>query len=307
MVEEFFNVKAAMDSVDLRPWGVHITVDMLREDALHPTVSGNKMRKLKHWAAAVVQENRKGILTLGGAFSNHILATAAVCKMQGWRCVLLVRAAEENPGSATLRLAREMGAEIVSLSRTAYRQRNDPEFVKHYTAQYSDLIWVPEGGSGATGQQGVADMVDARFQNYRYVCVSVGTGGTFLGLHQGLAAYPFPKLMGFAAVPQKYLDAGFVQRHANHLHFDYLFGGYAKITPELVAFIREFWEETQIILDPVYTGKMMFGIIEALKAGSLTGGRLLCIHTGGLQGLLGMPDHFSWCYPHLPQALVGKQ
>lgn len=298
-----FNQVSRIDAVKYQHKGREIRFDMLREDALHPIISGNKVRKLSLWIEKYFNDYNEAVLSFGGPFSNHLSALAFVCHELNIRARFLVRDTPMLKTSATMRFCREMGAEIDPMPFGMYRMRNDPEYLDIARRSYRGFLVIPEGGSGPLGVKGVKRMVDDRMRAYDHVYVSVGTGATLYGMGLGLF-HDKVLLHGVGAVPEKYLDQKWkANLPANtRLHFDYLFGGYGQIQPELQHFIQDFYEQTGILLDPVYTAKTAYALCEQHQEQE----RYLMVHTGGLQGFLGMLQHFPWVEQVLPQALVEK-
>jgi 1-aminocyclopropane-1-carboxylate deaminase len=269
----------------LTPFGVNLYLK--RDDLIHPEVTGNKWRKLKF---NLIQAREKGfdkLLTFGGAFSNHIYATAAAGKEFGFKTVGIIRGDELTPESnPTLRFAHEQGMELIFVTRLDYNFRNK------LTKQYGDKYYVlPEGGTNDLALRGVNEMMDEIYEvlNPDFVCSSVGTGGTLAGIVSGLRGNT--KAIGFASLKGKGLLKGQIEKilpfeKEFELNEQYHFDGYAKTTPELIEFIKAFEERNlNIQLEQVYTGKMMFGIYDLIQKGYFPkNSNIIAIHTGGLQG-----------------------
>nr|WP_297789006.1 pyridoxal-phosphate dependent enzyme [uncultured Allomuricauda sp.] len=275
----------------LREKGVHLFLK--REDTIHPLISGNKYRKLKYNLIEAKKQGKTTLLTFGGAFSNHIAATAYAGHEQGIKTIGVIRGEElvdqwqDNP---TLKLAAEHGMQFHFVSRSDYRRKNDPSFIRKLKEQFGDVYMLPEGGTNALAVKGCAEILTDEDSKFDYICSAVGTGGTLAGLIN--AARPHQTVLGFPALKGDFLIEEirtFVQNSRWKLVTDYHFGGYAKVDQQLIAFINRFKQETGIPLDPIYTGKMLFGIFDLIKQDVFEPGtQILAIHTGGLQGIKGM-------------------
>ncbi|MAT89678.1 MAG: 1-aminocyclopropane-1-carboxylate deaminase [Flavobacteriaceae bacterium] len=276
----------------------NIVLDVLREDLIHPEVSGNKFRKLKYNVEQALRKEASGLLTFGGAYSNHIAATAAMGKITGLSTVGMIRGEElqysfmENP---TLRYAHEQGMHLEFMSRNAYREKERPQTIELLREKWGNIHILPEGGSNALAVKGCAEILGEAMSEYTHIAVSVGTGGTMAGLVA--SALPHQEVIGFSALRgtfQKKLIQKYTQNKRFHITDDYCFGGYAKVTPPLIAFMNAFREQNNILLDPVYTGKMLWGIFDWVKGEKfLKNSRILAIHTGGLQGIVGMNQYLK--------------
>ena len=266
-----------------------------REDLIHPFVSGNKYRKLKYNLIEAHRKNYTKLITFGGAYSNHIAAVAAAGKECGFKTIGIIRGEElankvdQNP---TLRFAKKQGMYLHFVSRNDYRKKEDPGFIDKLHERFGSFYLIPEGGTNALAVQGCEEIMDASSANFDYICVSVGTGGTLAGLVK--ASLSHQKIIGFSALKGTF-QSEVVKKFTPNTNYkiidSYCFGGYAKIDLELIRFINEFKKSTGIPLDPIYTGKMMFGLVDLLKKGYFEKkSRILAIHTGGLQGITGMNE-----------------
>ena len=264
-----------------------------REDLIHPFVSGNKYRKLKY---NLIEARKKGfetLLTFGGAFSNHIAAVASSGHNLGFKTVGVIRGEElgckvsVNP---TLNFAKQSGMNFKFVSREEYRNKTSESFINNLRETFGDFYLIPEGGTNALAIKGCTEILNEEDFNYDYICTAVGTGGTISGLIN--CSKPSQQVFGFPALKGDFLQqdiSKFVTNTNWKLITDYHFGGYAKINVELISFINEFKKAHKIPLDPVYTGKMMFGIFDLIDKGFFKKGtKILAIHTGGLQGIIGM-------------------
>ncbi|MBW3544275.1 MAG: pyridoxal-phosphate dependent enzyme [Bacteroidetes bacterium] len=278
-----------------------VSLHLKRDDLLHQHISGNKWRKLKYNLLEAKLQEHKQLLTFGGAYSNHIAATAAAGKAFGIETIGIIRGEEQLPLNPTLQLASEQGMQLHYLDRETYRQKE--EQLGHLRGRFGDFYYVPEGGSNALAVKGCAEIVgELEVQAYDFIAVACGTGGTLAGIVAGLnrrrQALGFPVLKGgsfLKAEIDRLTEAYNGQLYHNYqLMPDYHFGGYAKWTPELVNFINDFKRWYAIALDPVYTGKLLYGIFDLVKRGWFKPGtRLLAVHTGGLQGIKGFNERFG--------------
>jgi 1-aminocyclopropane-1-carboxylate deaminase len=270
-----------------------ISVSIKREDLIHPFVSGNKFRKLKYNLLQAKKENQGSLLTFGGAFSNHIAAVAYAGKENGFRTIGIVRGDElrdkiaENP---TLLFAQNCGMEFVFVSREEYRLKNEREFLENLEKQFGNFYLIPEGGTNELAIKGCQEILTEEDFDFDYVCCSVGTGGTISGIIN--SALPHQKVLGFPALKGDFLKDEiriFVQNNNWELITDYHFGGYGKVNQDLIVFINQFYNKNKIPLDPIYTGKMLFGVIGMIDEGYFPAqSKILLIHTGGIQGIKGM-------------------
>lgn len=271
----------------------NILLTVKREDLLHPYISGNKFRKLKYNILQAKQEGKASLLTFGGAYSNHIAATAAAGKEYGFETVGIIRGEElvdkivDNP---TLAFAESCGMRFKFVTREAYRHKTDAAFIAALHDEFGDFYLVPEGGTNELAVKGCGEILSAGDERFTHVCCAVGTGGTISGLIN--SALPHQQVLGFPALKGAGLqeEIAIFAKNANWaLAEDYHFGGYGKVTEELIAFINDFFVKTGIPLDPVYTGKLFFGVIDRINKGMFPeNSDILLIHTGGLQGIAGM-------------------
>lgn len=267
-----------------------ITLYMKREDLLHSEFSGNKFRKLKYNFQEAKRLGALSILTFGGAYSNHIAATAAAGRLSGMKTIGIIRGEElslnfmSNP---TLKKAHNDGMQLEFISRTAYRQRGEVDFLDQLKEKYPDCYIVPEGGTNEVAVLGCEEILKPHDIDFDVICCAVGTGGTLSGIIK--SSNVKQKVVGFPALKGDFLKEDirkFVGAKDNwKLCLDYHFGGYGKMTRELMNFIEQFKRDTGVLLDPVYTSKMMYGILDLIKKGMIKEGtKILAIHTGGLQG-----------------------
>lgn len=270
-----------------------VSLFIKREDLLHPEISGNKYRKLKYNLERAQQENHHTLLTFGGAFSNHLLATAAAGKEYGFRTIGLVRGEELAVTSAlnpTLKKAQDYGMQLHFVDRNTYRNKNQPDFINSLSATWGNFYLLPEGGTNEWAVKGCEEILTPQDTIFDYICVSVGTGGTLAGIANSASKHQ--QVLGFSALKGDFLKTE-ISRWTKHTNWQltdaYALGGYAKTTDQLIAFMNYFKEKTDIPLDPIYTGKMMFGLVDLIQQGKFPkNSRILAVHTGGLQGIEGM-------------------
>jgi 1-aminocyclopropane-1-carboxylate deaminase len=271
--------------------GIPLTVK--REDQLHPEISGNKYRKLKYNLLKAQKQQKNTLLTFGGAYSNHIVATAAAGKEYGFKTIGIIRGDElkdkvtKNP---TLNFAQTCGMKFKFISRADYRQKEEIFFTHALKKEFGDFYLIPEGGTNDLAVKGCEEILTKDDTNFDFICTCVGTGGTIAGIINSAKAKQ--KIVGFSVLKGAFLEKE-IQKYTAlnnwQLITDYHFGGYGKIKPELITFINQFKEQTGIPLDPVYTGKMLFGIIDMIKKNRIDRkNKILVIHTGGLQGIKGI-------------------
>ena len=272
------------------PFGepVPIHLSLKRDDLLHPLVSGNKWRKLKYNLRVAREQQHHTLLTFGGAYSNHLYATAAAGRAFGFQTIGIVRGDElaDKPRNETLAFCEACGMRLHFIGRTDYRRKDEPDFLADLRARFGPCYVLPEGGTNDLATRGTAEIMPEIIAQLghapNYVCCAVGTGGTVAGLVA--AAPPATTVMGFLSL--KVADfqlPGHLPPSANcQLLTDYHFGGYARTTPELLTFIRDFRHRTGILLEPVYTGKMLYGIYDLARQGYFPpGSTVVAVHTGG--------------------------
>ena len=289
---------ARLDKINFPVDTKNIEVYLKREDLIHPAVSGNKWYKLKHNLIHARRQKYNTLLTFGGAFSNHIYAVAAAGNIFGFNTIGLIRGEKHAPLNPTLKFATEHGMRLIYIDRTSFKRKNEEDFRKNICKQFGNVYILPEGGTNEFAVTGVAEIVDSIKADYDYLCCSCGTGGTIAGLIKGTGGNK--KILGFSALKggdflkhdvRNLLsgDAGELKNW--EINLNYHFGGYAKINLELINFVIEFERINKIVLDYIYTGKMMYGLYDLIKAGYFEeGSRIIAIHTGGVQGNLGMNE-----------------
>ena len=271
----------------------NISLQIKREDLLHPIISGNKFRKLKYNLVEAKKQNQSVLLTFGGAFSNHIVAVAGAGKEFGFKTIGIIRGEElhnkiqDNP---SLLQAQQLGMQLVFISREAYREKENDVFIEKLKKQFGEFYLIPEGGTNNLAVKGCEEILIEIDSEFTHICISVGTGGTISGIING--SKESQKIIGFSSLKGDFLQkdiAKFANKENWTINCDYHFGGYGKVSEELITFINNFYLEYQIPLDPIYTGKMMFGIYDLIEKGYFPeDAKILAIHTGGLQGIAGM-------------------
>lgn len=268
-------------------------VFILREDEIHAKVSGNKFRKLKYNIQEAIRLKKRGILSFGGAYSNHIAALAAAGEELKIPTIGIIRGEElkskinDNP---TLLFAKNCGMHLYFVTREDYRDKTASYILENISKEFKEYYIVPEGGTNELAVKGCEEILSENTKDFDYICTPVGTGGTMAGIIK--ASQSHQKILGFSVLNGTFQIEEIKKYTANtnfELYDDYCFGGYGKIDEELVRFINKFKLKTEIQLDPVYTGKMVFGIFDLVKQKKLKeNSRILAIHTGGLQGIAGM-------------------
>lgn len=273
-----------------------ICLDILRADHVHPTLSGNKLFKLKPFLEYAEKESISNIITYGGPYSNHLTAAAFSCRKKNRKVIGVIRGEKPETLSHTLQFCVQEGMTLKFASRENYRNQKSPaELVE--IVEGEQYLHIPEGGYHPLGSIGSAEMIaDIPPGAYSHICVAVGTATTFAGLISGNqnranTILGFQSLKGMTDIHDRlhYLT-GKQQSEGYQIIDDYHFGGYAKYSQGLFDFMNDMYQKNNIPLDFVYTGKMLFGIMDLIKKNYFSpGSRILCIHTGGLQGNVSLP------------------
>lgn len=282
-----------MNQVLERIFPQNISLEIKREDLLHPFISGNKYRKSKYNLQQATIENHQVLLTFGGAFSNHIAALAFAGKEYGFKTIGIIRGDElrekinENP---TLKFAQECGMYFEFISREEYRLKNDDNFIRKLRQKFGNFYLVPEGGTNELAVRGCQEILTDVDSKFDFVCCAVGTGGTLSGIIN--SALPHQKVLGFPALKGDFLKdeiRKFVTNENWELISEYHFGGYGKVNAELISFMNQFYFENKVPLDAIYTAKMVFGVINRIENNYFPeNSKILLIHTGGIQGNQGI-------------------
>jgi 1-aminocyclopropane-1-carboxylate deaminase/D-cysteine desulfhydrase-like pyridoxal-dependent ACC family enzyme len=284
----FFMDPLSLDSVTIHrlPSDGKVEISVLRLDKIHPDISGNKWFKLKFYLDDAISKNTQTIATFGGAWSNHILATAAACRLKNLRSIGIIRGEEPKEYSYTLHKSAEYGMKLIFISRIEYSEKIvPPELLTH-------AYIIDEGGYGEKGVAGAATIADFyRHQNFTHICCAAGTGTMMAGLIR--AASASQAVVGISVLKNntslvtqiKSLLTNEEKKKKYTFVEDYHFGGYAKYTPALIDFMNKFYRDTSIPTDFVYTGKLIYGVFDLAAKGYFpANSRLLVIHSGGLQG-----------------------
>ena len=271
-----------------------ISVSIKREDLIHPIISGNKFRKLKYNILEAKRLQHKTMLTFGGAYSNHIAAVAYSGMQNGFHTIGIIRGEElfdkiqENP---TLKFAQECGMVFEFVSREQYRNKNDLDFLKSLQEKFGDFYLIPEGGTNYFAIKGCEEILEKQDKDFDYICTCVGTGGTIAGIVNSSSENQ--KVLGFLALNTNYLEEHIDNSTNNKTNWqlinDYHFGGYGKVTDELIIFMNDFYDKYKILLDPIYTAKMLFGVFDLISKNYFPkNSKILMIHSGGIQGIHGI-------------------
>ncbi len=297
--------RQALDFVPTARWTIQ------RDDQLHPTISGNKWRKLKYFVLKALEDRHDTLLTFGGAFSNHLAATAAAGAQFGIRTIGIVRGEDADLNNPTLSFCRDHGMQLERVSRLEYNGKEDESYKDELHRRFGRTLVIPEGGAHYLGVNGCMEIVPREERNdWEHVVVPGGTGTTAAGillstgsetqvwLYSALKGGDFLRDHVRKLLYRFLWDEGAVEEELRRLNIvsDFHFGGYGKVDDELVDFLNEFYRKTDIPLDPIYTGKMMYGLSRAALVGKTSietvhppvRAKTLVVHTGGLQGIAGI-------------------
>jgi 1-aminocyclopropane-1-carboxylate deaminase len=279
----------------------NVNIFIKRDDLNHVTIQGNKLRKLKYNIKYAIDNNYNSIATFGGAWSNHIVATARAAELCHINCIGFIRGdeLENHPDkwSPTLVQASNCGMQLVFLNRQEYRQKLKGESVKRFIENSSYSIYtIPEGGSNLLALQGVSEIIEELTEQTKepdYIIAACGTGGTLAGIIDGVEKHNWQtKVIGISVLKgANYLtdEVKSLSRHHSkvnwHISHDYHAGGYAKIDKKTECFAKEFSQKSGIFLDKIYTAKAFYGAYDLIKLGDIQEkSRIVIIHTGGIQG-----------------------
>jgi 1-aminocyclopropane-1-carboxylate deaminase/D-cysteine desulfhydrase-like pyridoxal-dependent ACC family enzyme len=305
MLQSIPIINQPLDHPLLDEKGIELAIKRL--DLVHPDLSGNKFFKLKYNLEKAVSDRFEKILTFGGAFSNHIYASAAGAKVLNLSAIGIIRGERIDPLNPTLSHAESLGMDLHFVDRATYRLKKEPSFIKSLSEKFGAFYLIPEGGTNELAIKGTAEILQSNDKKYSHIATSIGTGGTFAGIYTSLVSSQ--KLLGFSA-----LKGDFIRKEIDDLlkGFDlsgsgsfeifsqFHFGGYAKYDQQLIEFIWWFYESFGIILDPIYTGKMLSGIWHLIGQGYFPkGSKILVIHSGGLQGNSGFTERTGIKLPSL--------
>jgi 1-aminocyclopropane-1-carboxylate deaminase/D-cysteine desulfhydrase-like pyridoxal-dependent ACC family enzyme len=274
---------------------------LLRLDVIHPGISGNKWYKLKYNIEEAVAKQHNTILTFGGAYSNHIHAASIAASSAELKSIGVIRGERVEPLNPTLQDAEANGMILHFVSRTKYRERIKNEFIQELEAKFGRFYLIPEGGTNNLAIKGASEILDEIQIDFDYIITAVGTGGTVAGLISGLNGKK--KVIGMPILKGDFLRSDVENLVFGHTrqHFDnwdmineYHIGGYAKFSKDLITFINNFKTNYGVTLDPIYTGKMMFGLYDLISKHYFpTGSKIIALHTGGLQGIRGFNVRFG--------------
>lgn len=267
----------------------NIRVFIKREDLIHSIISGNKFRKLKYNVEKVLNEKKDQIITFGGAFSNHILATAYIGKLTNLKTIGIIRGDEllNKKLNSTLQNCKNFGMKFLFISRKDYKKRNNAEYINTLRKKYTNSFIIPEGGTNYLGVKGCEEILEKDDDFFDVICCPVCSGGTIAGLIN--SKKKFQKILGFSALKSSNINnviTKFVNNNNWKIFDDNFFKGYSKIDNRLVNFINDINKQTGILLDPIYNSKMLYHIIKMISSDQwIYGKKILLINTGGLQSI----------------------
>lgn len=272
-----------------------VTLWCKRDDLIHPTISGNKWRKLKYQLRHAQEQGIRHLISFGGAYSNHIHALAAAGCQSGLNTTGIIRGEPDAASNSTLSAAKDWGMDLIFVDRQSYRRRQDPHWLAQFAAP--DTLIVPEGGSSQLAIPGVAELVgEVPFSPDLWV-LPCASGGTLAGLIAGkreqerILAIAVLKGANFIADEVRRLHPAAASTPGWQIALDHHDGGYAKFSPPLWQWVQAFSAETGLPLEPIYSGKAMWGLFRELAAGHIPrGSKIVFIHTGGMQGLMGLKE-----------------
>lgn len=279
-------------------YGVELWIK--RDDLIHEAISGNKYRKLKHNLNHLKNNGFEELITFGGAHSNHIAAVAYLCKEKNFQCTGIIRGEQPKQLSPTLVEAQEKGMILKFVSRSDYRLKNDPAYLDQLKKNHPNAFIIPEGGANELGVKGCEEIIlECQHEvDFDYISVDCGTGATLAGMvrrlkpHQQAIGVQVLKADDFITPEVERLNKTSLENF--EVWTDYHFGGYAKYKSELIDFMRSFFKETGIKLDPVYTGKQFFAVMDQVEKGYFpNGSKIILTHTGGLQGIRGFEERYG--------------
>jgi 1-aminocyclopropane-1-carboxylate deaminase len=291
------NVEISVDKIrnsDISDQGLELF--MLRLDKIHPIISGNKLFKLHYFFEGIDTSKKHTVITFGGAFSNHLVATAYYCQQHNIQCIGYVRGEAATTLSHSLQQCLAYDMQLIFLSRNDYAQINDSDFLHSISANIHNCIIIPEGGYHPKGAKG-ASLINNYINKASHICTAIGTGTTIAGIiqtatnNQQIIGVPVLKNLADIKNRIEFLNG---EKVPNNCHFftNYHFGGYAKKTTELIQFMNAFYAQFQIPTDFVYTAKMMYAVFDLIKTNHFApGSKIMCIHTGGLQGNESLPKN----------------
>lgn len=276
-----------------------ISIHIKRDDLMDPLISGNKIYKLKENIKAFRSGSFEPIVTFGGAYSNHIAATAALCREENIACVGIIRGERIVPLNPTLAKAEAQGMKLIFVPRNIYRKRNDSDVQSHLLSPFLSPFCIPEGGANRAGIVGAGAMLNEETERYSHIVVAVGTGTTLAGMAlqatpnqilHGMVIHKHLQVMEEVLPMHEGLDGALSQVRLHPAHF----GGYAKWDESLLQFMRTIYHNHRIKLDPIYTGKALFTLNQLVNEAYFSpGAEVLFIHSGGLQAIPGFEARFG--------------
>ncbi len=274
-----------------------VTLSVLRLDKIDPILSGNKLFKLHCFLQQAKEQNKNTIVTFGGAYSNHLAATAYACKLHNLQAIGIIRGEKSATLSHTLQHCIKNNMQLQFISREEYDKKETSQFLGTLQNQYKNSILIPEGGFSSLGSKGAGLIMDVfNVRNYTHICLAVGTATTLGGIVQNASTsqqiIAIPVLKGFTDLEERLYTLTHKKYKPTQLTTwsEYHFGGYAKKTTPLLNFMNECWVKYQLPLDFVYTAKAFYGVIDKIKNDYFApSSNILFIHTGGLQGNLSLP------------------
>ena len=270
-----------------------ISLSILRLDKIHPYISGNKIFKLKYFLDPESVKVKK-VITFGGAYSNHLVATAYACKELKIESIGIIRGEEPTVLSHSLKMCLKAGMQLKFISRKDYDNKNENSFVQKLKYEYSDFVLIPEGGFDPLGMEGAAEIKSFFGDDFTHIVCAIGTATTIAGL---ISSSTGEQVIGINVTKDDATKRlNFLLKEdslTNYLIFtQYNFGGYAKANRHLYDFMNDLFNKYNIPTDFVYTAKMMFGVFDLIRKDHFKpGSKILCIHTGGLQGNLSLPEN----------------
>jgi 1-aminocyclopropane-1-carboxylate deaminase len=291
-----FPVHSPVEHIDL-PFCKDIHLDIKRDDMIHPFISGNKWRKLKYLLRTAHSMQKRKLVTFGGSYSNHLLATACAAARFGFQSIGFVRGEENSPLNDVLFLCRQFGMELIYSDRESYKNKK-ALFYRHF-GEDADAFFIDEGGASEEAVQGCAELITELVTRYDHIVLACGTASTMSGIIRGIDQHQLPTRVEGICIHKgseelQHAIQGYCPGNTQWtLHTEHHLGGYAKTNPAYLQWLSNFNQSTGILLDPVYTGKMMLAISDlATSRYFAPNSRILAIHTGGLFGILGMKEKF---------------
>jgi len=269
----------------------NVQVDVLRLDQIHPIISGNKWFKLKYYLVDAIKNKFDTIATFGGAYSNHIIASAYACQLNRLKSIGFIRGEKNEPVSPTLLKAEEYGMHLEFVSRQEF---NHTSVIKEKLMD-KNYYWITEGGYGNDGAKGAAEIFEWIDETYTHIICACGTGTMMAGLIK--AAKPHQTIIGISVL-KGYDHLNEIKELLNEeeqqkmflLFNEYHFGGYAKHPNQLIDFMKAIWKDHQLPTDIVYTSKLMYAVFDlAEKDFFSSNSKVMVIHSGGLQGNHSLP------------------